>query len=116
MSSSDSPSTPSFLLTSSTPSLRSDSLTSSSLSTPVTKTFLHDRSSESPSSGLENLLKQRLKISLETSKEPTKVCLDASQNSRTNMLQSMISVSNSETKIGGSRNLSEPTLNNNVSL
>ena len=65
---------------------------------------------------MENLLKQRLKISLETSKEPAKVCLDASQNSRTNMLQSMISVSNSETKIGGSRNLSEPTLNNNVSL
>ena len=53
MSSSDSPSTPSFLLTPSTPSLRSDSLTSSSLSTPVTKTFLHDRSSESPSSGKE---------------------------------------------------------------
>jgi len=90
-------------------SLDNSSSESQTTSLPVEQ--IKDSSSPS-ASGLDNLLRQRLKISLDSSRSPVVSGLDTSLNQRKNLLQSMISVSNSGSDTGPTI-LSENQTNNN---
>ena len=71
------------------------------------------RTHESTSTGLENILRQRLKISLDSPKSPVN---DTSQNERSSLLQSMISSPSPDTSIttSGSRKLTEQSVSSDL--
>merc|ERR1711879_935382 len=66
----------------------------SSTSSPPSSSLSMSGSPVTSETGLDNLLRQRLRISLDSSLS-TKSCLDSSQNQRKSLLQSMISAADS---------------------